>query len=88
MNEVLTWVAEAITKALLHLAQDIVEIRANEGINGSPNRCEEKAILPTSNNCGVVVRKLKAFAEFAIVTFEFFDKAFKVVFDLTRRRVA
>ena len=35
MNEVLTLVAEAITEALFNLAENVVEVSPDEGINGA-----------------------------------------------------
>ena len=88
VHEVLALVAEAFAETLFDLGEDVVEIGADEGVDGAFDRGEEEAVLAAADDGGIVVGELEGFTEFAVLVLKFFDEAGEVVFDLARGGVA
>ena len=84
VDEMLSLVAEAFTKALFDLSEDVIEVGSNEGIDRTSDRGEKETILATANDSSVVVRELEGLAEFAVFVLKFFYEAGEVILDFTR----
>lgn len=88
VEELLVGITEAGAEALFDLGEGIVEVGADEGVDGATDAGDEEAVLALADEGDGAVGEVEGFLNFAVFVFEVFDDAAEVVADFARGSVA